>query len=89
MLPNHREAAGLDRTDTRIFLDTLVSAMTPVDVHFLWRPHLPDINDEMILEAAVNGNADVLVTFNIRDYPGVFEKFGIEVLKPAQAVSML
>jgi hypothetical protein len=32
------------------------------------RPPLRDPNDEMVLEAAVNGRADALVTFNVRDY---------------------
>jgi predicted nucleic acid-binding protein len=30
----------------------------PVPTHFLWRPQLRDPNDEVVLEAAVNGRAD-------------------------------
>jgi predicted nucleic acid-binding protein len=37
----------------------------PVTLHYLWRPQLSDANDEMVLETALNGNADALVTFNV------------------------
>ena len=40
----------------------------------------------MVLEAAVNGRADALVTFNIRDFAGVAEQFGVAVLPPGEAV---
>ncbi len=35
---------------------------------YLWRPALPDADDDMVLEAAVNGRADSIVTFNLRDF---------------------
>jgi hypothetical protein len=35
--------------------------------HFIWRPQLKDPADEMVLEAAVNGHAEGIVTFNRRD----------------------
>jgi len=39
-----------------------------VQAHFLWRPQLRDPNDEMVLEAAINGAASHLVSFNLRDF---------------------
>jgi predicted nucleic acid-binding protein len=42
-----------------------------------------DPNDEMVIEAAVNGRADPLVTYNVADFAGVAERFGISVLRPA------
>ena len=36
----------------------------------------------MVLEVAVNGQADAIVTFNRRDFRPVTERFGIEVLLP-------
>ena len=57
-----------------------------VKTHFLWRPQLRDTGDEMVLEAAVNGHADALVTFNVRDFGVVPSRFGIEVLLPREAI---
>jgi hypothetical protein len=37
-------------------------------VHFLWRPKLPDIKDDMVLEAGVNGQCQTIVTWNVRDF---------------------
>jgi hypothetical protein len=64
-----------------VFLDGLAALIEPVETHFLWRPRLRDPADEMVLEAAVNGRADVLVTFNLRDYGAIPLQFGIEVLR--------
>jgi len=44
------------------------------------------MNDEMVLEAAVNGRADAIVTFNLRDYGAAPERFNIEVLAPSVAI---
>ena len=48
----------------------------------MWRPQLRDPSDEMVLEAAVNGRADALVTFNRRDFGDVPGAFSVEVLSP-------
>lgn len=39
-----------------------------------------------VLEAAVNGRAHALVTFNRRDYGEVPESFGVKVLSPAEVL---
>ena len=52
---------ALDR-EVAIFLDAIIAMAEPVPSHFLWRPQLRDPNHEMVLEAAVNGRADALVT---------------------------
>lgn len=49
-------------------LNALCEVVEPVQSHFLWRPQLRDPNDEMVLEAAINGAATHLVTFNLRDF---------------------
>jgi predicted nucleic acid-binding protein len=38
----------------------------------------------MVLEAAVNGEADALVTYNVADFAGTSNRFHIEVLRPAE-----
>jgi len=49
-------------------LNALCEVVEPVQAHFLWRPQLRDPNDEMVLEAAINGAATHLVSFNLRDF---------------------
>jgi predicted nucleic acid-binding protein len=43
----------------------------------------------MVLEAAINGRADAIVTFNQSDYGTVPERFGIKVLRPADVIRSL
>jgi PIN domain len=52
-------------------------------------PTPSDVDDDMVLEAAVNGRADAIVTFNLRDFIGPAEQFGIEVARPGDAVQRL
>ena len=86
MLAEHRLAAGLSERDVRIFLDAVVSLADPVESHFLWRPSLRDPADEMVLEAAIGGHAEAIVTFNVRDFGIAPSRFGVEVLRPGEAL---
>ena len=85
-LPEHMEAAAFGPADLAVFLDAVVGLVEPVDVWFLWRPQLRDPGDELVLEAAVNGRADMIATFNRRDFRPAAGRFGIEVLLPAEAI---
>jgi putative PIN family toxin of toxin-antitoxin system len=85
----HRLAAGLSEREVGIFLDAIVAMAEPVKTHFLWRPQLRDPGDEMVLEAAVNGRADLLVTFNVRDFGAAPSRFGIEVMIPRDALERI
>ena len=82
----HQLASGLSRQEVETFLTVVVAMAEPVETHFLWRPQLRDAGDEMVLEAAVNGGVDALVTFNLRDYGRAPSRFGIEVLLPREAL---
>jgi putative PIN family toxin of toxin-antitoxin system len=82
----HRMASGLSDSEIDIFLTALIALAEPVETHFLWRPQLRDPGDEMVLEAAVNGRANALVTFNARHFGAVPSHFGIEVLRPKEAI---
>jgi len=84
--PVHWTAAGLTHDQAHVFVEGLTALIEPVKTHYLWRPTLRDPNDEMVLETAVNGRADAIVTFNIRDYGAVPGRFDIEVLTPATAI---
>ena len=85
----HRIAAGLALADVDTFLDGLAVLAEPVAVHFLWRPQLRDPGDEMVLEAAVNGQARAIIAFNHRDYGDAPSRFGVSLLLPAEAIRRL
>jgi putative PIN family toxin of toxin-antitoxin system len=88
-LAEHRLAAGLDVHEVGIFVDAVLAMAEPVETHFIWRPQLRDPADELVLEAAVNGQAAAIVTFNRRDFGAVPARFGIDVLTPAEAIGRI
>lgn len=85
----HRVAAGLSEREVGIFVGAVIAMAEPVETHFLWRPQLRDTGDEMVLEAAVNGRADGLVTFNQRDFGNAPARFGVELLLPREAIERI
>lgn len=87
--PDQRLVHGLSLRDIDQFLAALASASEAVDVSFRWRPQLSDANDEMVLEAAVNGGADALVTHNVRDFIKGATRFGLRVLRPGELLKEL
>ena len=80
--PEHQLVHGLAPEAIDEFLAELASLIEPVEVHFQWRPQSRDPNDEMVLEAAINGQADALVTYNIADFAEAGERFRVSVLRP-------
>jgi putative PIN family toxin of toxin-antitoxin system len=84
--PEHRLVHGLAPEAIDEFLAELAALIEPVEVHFQWRPQARDPNDEMVLEAAINGRADALVTYNVTDFAGPAERFRIAVLRPADVL---
>jgi putative PIN family toxin of toxin-antitoxin system len=85
----HRFAARLSQAQVDIFVTAVIAMAEPVRTHFLWRPQLRDPGDEMVLETAVNGRADALVTFNMRDYGEAPNRFGVELLLPRIAIGRI
>ena len=83
--PEHLSAAGLTAEAVNEVLDALAAVLVPVRLRFLWRPKLKDPADEMVLETAVNGGADRLVTFNVRHLAATAAEFGIRVRRPREA----
>jgi putative PIN family toxin of toxin-antitoxin system len=87
--PEHRIIAGLSESDIDLLLAAFADAAEPVDLHFRWRPQTPDPADEMVLEAAINGQADALVTHDIRHLAAGAARFGILVWRPAEAMERI
>ncbi len=87
--PEHLAASRLSVADIEALLDALAAVAEPVVLDFLWRPTLPDPDDDMVLETGVNGRADAIVMFNRRHFVRVTKQFGLGVLSPADAIEGL
>jgi predicted nucleic acid-binding protein len=89
MLVEHRIAAGFSTLQAECFVDGLIAISEPVESHFRWRPQLHDPGDELVIEAAVNGRASAIVTFNIKDFAGIRVGFGIDAIRPGEALKRI
>lgn len=85
----HREGmVPLTSAAVDAVLDYVCASGLRQQVHFLWRPKLNDVRDDMVLEAAFNGQCEAIVTWNIRDFSAA-GAIGIEVLSPDLFVKRL
>jgi putative PIN family toxin of toxin-antitoxin system len=84
--PEQRKVHGISARDLELLMSDLAALIEPVEVHFRWRPQLSDTNDELVLEAAINGGADAIVTHNVKDFYPALRQFRLRVLKPSEAL---
>ena len=87
--PEHLAKAGLLPNDIDRLLDTVAAIVEQVRLSFLWRPVLQDPNDEMVLETAVNGRVDLVVTMNLRHLALGLKRFGIPAMTPGPALRLM
>ena len=85
----HRAASGASIEDIDRLLDALARIAEPVEISYLWRPHLADPGDELVLETAVNGGAEMIATFDLRHLAVAAARFGIEAARPGAIVRRL
>ena len=85
----HLLASGLSAEEVQALLDAVAMVVEPVRLAYLWRPLLTDTDDDMVLETAINGRADVLVTLNLRDFAAAKGMFDVVILSPADALEWL
>lgn len=85
----HLEAAGLSQADVGNVIDVLVSLAERVRIDYRWRPQTRDPADEMVLEAAINAQADAVVTFNRRDFGTAPGRFGLGCWLPRETLEKL
>ena len=81
-------APGLLPQDISNILDLIYQQSHRQLVWFSWRPLSSDPDDDAILEAAIAGGCDFVVSFNER-HLRVAREFGIEVLKPADLLKLI
>ena len=84
-----REASGLSLAEVDAALAALAALTEPVEVRFAWRPQLADPADEMVLDVAVNGRADALVTHNPADFALAGPRFGLTLLRPGELLERI
>jgi putative PIN family toxin of toxin-antitoxin system len=64
-----------------------MSVCTWIDIFYLWRPNLKDEGDNHLIELAVAGNADVLVTNNLKDFRNAELLFPhLRILSPTELI---
>lgn len=72
---------GLSSDEVAQYIDAFCALSIPHQIYFRWRPFLRDLNDDFLLELAIAGNCEFIVTYNLRDFVGV-EQFGIQAVTP-------
>jgi predicted nucleic acid-binding protein len=70
------------------FARAVAALCEPVIIDRRWRPKLRDPGDEHMLEAALNGRADAIVTFNRRDFAPAAE-LGLRLALPRDILAEL
>ena len=77
------EALGLPISTVDAIVRAFCFTAYETKVYFRIRPFLVDPGDEFLLEFAVAGAADAIVTHNVRHFAGA-EQFGMLVLTPRE-----
>lgn len=80
-----RESAGLglSHADVDLLIEYLCGVAHQQEIHYLWRPVLRDVEDDHVLELAVESGSALIVTHNVRDFAGS-EAFGVTAIRPGE-----
>ena len=79
---------GQTPADALRFLRFLASQARLQDIFFLWRPFLPDPDDDMILELAFAAGCRYIVTHNTNDFRGC-QRLGTEAITPRHFLAIV
>ena len=79
------ERCPLTKREIRELLNAIYSVCTWTPVYYLWRPNLRDEGDNFLIELALAGNSEVIVTNNVKDLESAELNFeGLRILRPEQ-----
>ena len=70
------------------FLRYLASQSHLQEIHFLWRPFLPDAHDDMVLELAFAACCRYVVAHNVKDFHGS-QQLGVTAITPRDFLSLI
>lgn len=80
----------LDALERSELLDVFLSFCEWTRIYFLWRPNLSDESDNHLIELAVAGDADFIVTRNLRDLRSNELRFAaLRVISPEEFLKEL
>ncbi len=69
--------------------DAFLSICRWTKIYYLWRPNLVDESDNYLVELAVAGNAEMIVTHNIKDLKRAELKFPqIQIWQPQEVIKL-
>lgn len=84
--PHHLERARATDLEVTEILDALAGVCVPVIFDYNWRPTGAHMDDELVVETAINGQADAVATFNLKDIRAAGAQFGIDAQRPGSLV---
>ena len=87
--PQHLIAGRKTAAEAMLVLDAIESIAEPVLIVVRHRPLSQDPDDDMVVDVAINGGADAIVTNNIRHFRLAAERFGIPAVTPAELLRLL
>lgn len=74
----------LTKKERETLLDAFLSICQWVNIYYAWRPNLTDESDNHLVELAVAGGAEAIVTHNVKDFKRSELCFpGLEIMTPA------
>ena len=77
------ETCQLDHEEREALLNAFLSVCTWQTVYYIWRPNLPDEADNHLVELAVAGRAEAIVTWNTQDFQWAELRFpGLRLVRP-------
>jgi putative PIN family toxin of toxin-antitoxin system len=82
----HLLASGIIASQVIELIDSLCAIAALVPIYQRWRPQLSDPDDEFVLEAAINGGAEAIVTFNRVHFLPAATQHGIMVWSPGEVL---
>jgi putative PIN family toxin of toxin-antitoxin system len=84
--PQHLARARATDAEVTEILDALAGLCIPVVFDYNWRPTGAHADDELVIETAINGHADAIATFNLKDMRNAGARFGFQAERPGSLI---